>query len=307
MDLKLSRRQFGLLLAAVTAVISGFAVFINGYGVRAWAEVSSPTVYTTFKNLAAALMIGAVAAFLTRRGSKERPTRPSGRKQWVMLITIGVIGGSIPFVLFFEGLSRASSTQAAFIHKSLFIWVAILAVVFLKERIGWPHLAALGLLVWGQVTLVGSIEGVFGAGELMILAATLLWSAEVIVAKRVLAGVSSTTLAIARMTGGSVLLVAYVLIRGVEVDWALVTSSHWMWILVTGLFLSGYVITWFAALSRAPAVDVTAVLVGGAVITAILQTTVRGVELPSPLGLALLTGGAVLMLVGSWMRPARGD
>jgi hypothetical protein len=41
----------GLALAAVAAGISGLAVFVNGYGVRA---VSDATVYTTAKNLVAA-------------------------------------------------------------------------------------------------------------------------------------------------------------------------------------------------------------------------------------------------------------
>ena len=29
-------RSWGLALAAATAVVSGFSVFINGYGVRSW-------------------------------------------------------------------------------------------------------------------------------------------------------------------------------------------------------------------------------------------------------------------------------
>lgn len=301
MDTRLNTRRKGILLAAVTAVISGFAVFANGYGVRAWAEVADATTYTTLKNLMAAILIGAFATLLWLRGSAERPAVPGEpRKRW-MLGVIAVVGGSVPFVLFFEGLSRASSAQAGFIHKTLIIWVGIAALLFLRERLSWPHVAAIALLVWGQVVLVGSVQGFsFGTGELMVLAATLLWSVEVIVAKKVLAGVTSGTVAVSRMVGGSVILVAWVLFRGVDIEWAAVTGSHLVWVLVTGVFLSGYVLTWFAALSRAPALDVTAVLVAGAVITALLQTTIRGVALPDPVGLALLALGAGLIGVFSW-------
>ena len=301
MDKPLSTRRKGILLATATAVISGFAVFVNGYGVRAWAEVADATTYTTLKNLMAALLMGAVAGLLWRRDAAEKPSIPRNRHQRWMLGSIAVIGGSVPFVLFFEGLAVAGSAQAAFLHKTLIIWVGILALVFLRERIGWPHVAAVGLLIWGQVALLGSVQTVaFGGGELMVLGATLLWSVEVIVAKKVLGGVSSSTVALARMVGGSLVLVLWVLFRGISVQWAALTGNHLIWILAAGIFLAGYVLTWFAALSRAPAVDVTAVLVAGAVITALLQTAIRGIALPDPFGLALITCGVALAVLISW-------
>lgn len=301
MDKPFSARRKGILLATATAVISGFAVFVNGYGVRAWAEVADATTYTTLKNLMAALLIGAVAGLLWRSNASDKPSIPRNRRQRWMLGAIAVLGGSVPFVLFFEGLAAASSAQAAFLHKTLIIWVGILALVFLREKIGWPQVAAIGLLVWGQVALLGSVEAVaFGRGELMVLGATLMWSVEVIIAKKVLSGVSSSTVAVARMVGGSLVLVLWVLVRGIPVQWEALTGTHLMWILATGIFLAGYVLTWFAALSRAPAVDVTAVLVAGAIITTFLQTTIRGVALPDPLGLTLMAAGVALAVLVSW-------
>ena len=49
-----SRTHVGIVLAVIAAVISGFAVFINGYGLRAWSGTADPTTYTTFKNMVAA-------------------------------------------------------------------------------------------------------------------------------------------------------------------------------------------------------------------------------------------------------------
>ena len=60
-----------------------------------------------------------------------------------------MIGGSVPFVLFFEGLARAEATQAAFIQKTLVIWVALLAVPLLRERFRTPHALAIVLLIAG--------------------------------------------------------------------------------------------------------------------------------------------------------------
>ena len=50
-------------------------------------------------------------------------------------------------------------------------------------------------------------------------------------------------------------------------------------------------LTWFSALAKAPAVDVTAVLVGGALITAVLESTVRGAPMPDLMGTALVVIG----------------
>jgi len=67
------------------------------------------------------------------------------------------------------------------------------------------------------------------------------------------------------------------------------------------VILAGYVSTWFAALSRAPAVDVTAVLVIGAVITALLAAAVNGKPLVPQLGwVALVLLGTALVAVPGW-------
>jgi drug/metabolite transporter (DMT)-like permease len=300
----LQSRQVGVLLAAATAVISGVAIFANGFGVRAWTEISDATTYTTLKNIVAALIL-LIAATVVGRRTPNQVEVSVVKAHWRGLTVIAIVGGSLSFVLFFEGLARATSTDAAFIHKTLVVWVAVLAVYFLHEKIGPLHIAAIALLVWGQVALTGGVDGVvFGAGEWMILAATLLWSIETVIAKRVLSSVPSLTVGVARMAGGAVVLVLYGFGRGAFSGLTGVTASHVGWILITGLTLACYVATWFAALARAQAVDVTAVLVGGAIITALLELGVRGVELPPSLGLVLVAAGAALAVVAGWRRPA---
>lgn len=299
-------RAWGLGFAAMTAVISGFAVFTNGYGVRAWSEAGvSSSAYTTLKNLVAAIFLAGLLGYVgrSRRITTSTARVPSTPAGWAGLVTVAVVGGSVPFLLFFEGLARASSTQAALIHKTLVVWVAVLAVPLLKERLGALHFVAIGLLVAGQVALSGGISGfAFGTGEVMVLAATLLWSVEVVVAKRLLHDVSSVTVGAVRMGLGVVILTGYGLATGAFAGLAGITASQWLWVLATGAVLSTYVATWYAGLARAQAVDVTAVLVFGAVVTAVLRTVADGAPLPSLLGVGLVTAGtAVVMAMGlSW-------
>ena len=75
-----SNRRTGLLLALCTAVISGFAVFLNSYGVRAFGSAS---LYTTAKNVVAAIVLLAVVGLGRRAGA--RLTRPVGARQWLTL------------------------------------------------------------------------------------------------------------------------------------------------------------------------------------------------------------------------------
>jgi drug/metabolite transporter (DMT)-like permease len=295
-----SSRRTGLALASITALISGVAVFVNGYGVRAWADVADATTYTTAKNLVAAAILTTVALLAGSRQTPERRTADDKSRRlrtWALLGAVAVVGGSVPFVLFFEGFSRATSTRAGFIHKTLVIWVTVMAVVVLRERIGPIHVAAVALLVWGQAAIAGGIGGLaLGAGELLMLAATVLWSMEVIIVKRLLVVLSSHRVAVARMLGGGVALVLWMFATGRLHPLPGLAPQHLAWVAVTGLLLALYVGTWFAALARAPAVDVTAVLVAGALVTALLESGIRSAPLPAPLGLLGVACGTAIVL-----------
>jgi drug/metabolite transporter (DMT)-like permease len=294
----------GIGFAFAAAAISGVAIFVNGYGVRA---VPDATVYTTAKNLVAATVLVALALVSARlsAGSAARtPARlPRSPRQLVGLFAVAVVGGSVAFVLFFEGLARASSTHAAFIQKTLVVWVALLAVPLLGERLGTLQVVAITLLVGGLIVLDDGLAGFdVGRGEMLILAATLLWSVEVVLVKVLLGDLAPTTVAVARMGLGVALLVGWVVASGRWDALAGLGAEGWAWALLTGAILAGYVATWYTALSLAPAVDVTAILVVGAVITAGLSGAVTGTPVPAldVVGLTLvLTGAAVVGLAAA--------
>ena len=294
------RNRAGLALALTAAVVSGFAVYTNSYGVRAWGSAS---VYTTAKNLVAAVVLAGALAAVTwrreRRTTASRTLRVLTLRQWAGLAAVAVIGGSVPFLLFFNGLARVSSANAAFIQKTLVIWVALLAVPLLRERLSLWHVAAIGGLVWGQALLGGGARGVsLGAGEAMIFAATLMWAAETIVARKLLQGLPALTVATARMGGGVVILIGYTVATAGWKTLATASGHQWSWAIATGLILAAYVATWYAALARAGAIDVTALLVPGAIITVLLQSAGAALTPQWP-GLTLLAFGGALAAVAA--------
>ena len=278
--------RWGVALAFVVAIISGISVFVNAYGVK---QVPDAAVYTTLKNGVAAGILLVVALLVVRRSD----VRAVDRRGWAGMLVIGVIGGSVPFLLFFSGLAIASAPTAAFIHKTMFIWVVLLAVPFLGERLGVFPIAAIGILLVGQILAAPPIGVAWGAGETMIAAATLLWAVEIVVARRLLVrDVPSPLLGAARLGIGLVVLVGYLAVTGRLTVVAGLTATQWAWALGTGALLAGYVGTWLAALRRAPASVVTSVLVIGAPITATLQLVANG-TMPAP---PVLIGQTVITL-----------
>jgi len=284
----MTKRASGLALALISAAISGVSIYVNGIGVKHFPD---PSVYTTAKNAVAGLLL------LVALGAAQphRPLPTPSRRAVLPLLALAIVGGSVPFVFFFEGLARAQSTQAAFIQKTLVIWVALLAVPFLRERFRWPHGLAIGLLMAGQAWLAGKAGHIaLGGGEAMILAATLMWAVEVVYVKRLMDSFDARLLATVRMTLGAVLLLAWVAITGKIGQLAGMSVLQWRWVLLTAALLAGYVGTWYAALARAPAVDVTAVLVFGAVVTALLAGAAGAAPINIP-ALLLVTAGAAII------------
>jgi len=265
---------WGIALAVIAAGISGLAIWFNAFAVK---QVPDAAVYTTLKNGVAAALLLLVAAASVRPAQ----IRAVGRTSWLALTVVGLVGGGLAFLLFFTGLAMASAPSAAFIQKTMFVWVAMLAVPFLGERLGWTQIIALLVLAVGQFLVLPPRGVMWGTGETLILVATLCWAAEVVVVRRYLRTTATPIVAAGRLGIGLVALVGFILFSGRAEGILSLGPSAWGWVLLTGVVLAGYVTAWFAALRRAPATVVTSVLVGGAVITGALQALTNG-GAPSP-------------------------
>jgi drug/metabolite transporter (DMT)-like permease len=298
----MNRTRAGIALAACTAVVSGVSIFVNSYAVK---QIADAALFTTLKNGVAAAVLLAVALTIVRRADLRRVER----RDWLGVGAVGVVGGGVAFLLFFTGLALASAPSAAFIHKTLFVWVALLAVPFLGERLGLVQIGALVALLAAQLLIAPPAGVKWGVGETMIALATLLWAVETVVAKRLLVRVPVGVLAVGRLAVGLIVLAGYLALTGRLSQLGGLTAVQWIWAIGTGVLLAGYVASWFSALSRAPATVVTAVLVIGAPITAVLAGMAGGVVPTSGqlagYGVLLLAVGAMLVVPAWRGRSAR--
>lgn len=257
----------GIYFALLAAFISGLSIFFNKFAVAA---IKPPLVFTTFKNLGVGLLI---VSFILSTGKWKQIGRLS-KKELIYLVLIGLIGGALPFYLFFTGLSHVPAINAAIIQKTLVVWVGLLAIPLLKEKLSWGQIGAIVLLFVSNFVIGGFERFQFSQGELFILLATILWAIENVIAKKVLPGVDPDIVVTARMGLGSLLLLGASFIVAPKALFTITSLApmQYFWLSVSIIFLTAYVSFWYRALKHDGAITVTAILVSSTLVTNVLTS-----------------------------------
>lgn len=267
----------GILLVLATAIISGVSIFANSYFVT----TIDPAGLTFLKNsLTATTILGIILAgakYSSRKNFNE--IKSLTKKDWTRLAVIGLIGGSIPFLLFFEGLAMIQGTSGALIHKTMFILVAIPAIIFLKEKPGKMFFALALMLFAGNALLLNADFSQIGTGHLLVLAATIFWAAENVYSKHLLKNINGNTLAFGRMFFGSLFILAYMAATSNIGSALSLNVEQWSQVLIASLFLIGYVLTWYNGLKRISVTLATSVLLIGSPVTTFLNWLVLNKEI----------------------------
>lgn len=255
----------GIILSLIAAAISGLSIFYNKLVVVSGID---SLIFNIIKNGGVALLLSSL--FIGSKYTIE--LKKISINSWIKLITIGIIGGSIPFVLFFQGLTLTSAVNANLIHKTLFIWVALLALPLLSEKLS--RLQIIGyLLVFASNFFIGGFTGFsLAKGETLILIATLLWALENVIAKKTLKDINPILVSWGRMFFGTIVLLIIALIQGKLALFQSLNTSQILPIAGSILLLTGYVLSLYSALKKAPATLVTSILVIATPITNILTS-----------------------------------
>lgn len=279
----------GYLLILSTAVISGFSIFINKFSV----SVINPYVFTGLKNVIVAVFLSCLLIFL----KDFKIFKTIGKKQWILLAAVGLIGGSIPFLLFFKGLSLTSAAQGSFLHKTMFLYIAVFAAVFLKERINKGFFIGAVFLLAGSALLLKTMPYSFGMGDLYVLLAALLWAAENTLSKYILRNLSGRTVAWGRMFFGSIFILAFLAATGQAQLMLGLNSGQAMWTLIASFLLFGYVATWYCGLKYVPVSKAACILLLGSPITTLLSMLFYGspAVLKDIISIALTIAGIALI------------
>lgn len=286
-----SARGVGLLLVFATALLSGVATFVNLYAVRG----TSSDAFVTARNALVALLLLPIGVLLLRRSA-----RPLTASDWGRLGVIGVVGGAVPFLLFFHGLQLATSAgggaTASFFYRTLFLMATVLGVVALGERLPRRTAMAAALLLGGNALLLSLTSPVWTDGTAYVVAATALWAVEYTISKRAVRDLPGPTVALGRMGIGAVALFGYLAATGEVGGVGALTIGQWTWVGISAALLLGFVLTWYSGLRTVDLGVAASVLVLGFPVTWLLSVAVRGgAVLPwAAVGAAVVTGGALL-------------
>lgn len=285
-------REKGFFLSLLTMVVSGVSIFANGVFVTK----TDPLVFALARNALVALILSGLLLVTHGFGSLKTFTQ----KTWLKLVLVGFIGGGLPFALFFTGLSQIGAVNANILQKSLFIWVALLAIPLLREKVRPGQLLGYGVLFISLFFLGGTYKFTWISGTFLVLTATILWALENIISKVVLKSVSPAILSWARMVFGLPVLLAAAAFTGKFWLVGSVSSAVLPALGVSAGLLSIYMLVWYTALAAAPATLVSAVLVGAPMVTAVLAAVIGG-RIPVAgqlLSLAGLATGVLMLFIG---------
>jgi drug/metabolite transporter (DMT)-like permease len=132
---------------------------------------------------------------------------------------------------------------------------------------------AVTLIFLGNLTIGGFRGFEYSQGELFVLAATILWAFENILAKKILPSVDPDVVTAFRMGIGSVILLTASEITqpGSLKSVFNLSATQAFLMIATIVALSGYITTWYRALKFAPAIAVSTILTSATLVTNILS------------------------------------
>ncbi|MCX8158477.1 MAG: DMT family transporter [Candidatus Diapherotrites archaeon] len=285
----------GLFLVLLTSIISGFSIFINKYAVL---QIDSYILVFLRALIVSAFLFALILLFKEYQNIKKLSF-----SSWLNLILVGLVGGSIPFVIYFYALKNTSPINSGFIHKTLFIWASILAYVFLKEKPKKNFLFASFLILLGNFLLFSQFSS-FNYYDLLIFVAVLLWAAENTLSKKILntTNISGTTLAFGRMFFGSIFLSIILAYMGkLKFENFILSDIQISWLFITSFLLFLYNFTFYNGLKNIELHKATAILMLGQPITTFLSVVFSNTKITfiQALGNFLILLGVLLILFAS--------
>ena len=278
----------GTFLAILTAFVSGIAIPVNKFFV----VKIDPLLFTAIRGL----FIGIGFFLLSIFQSNFKPKRFK-KVSWRLLLTIGFVGGGIAFLLFFSGLRLTTAGRAAFLHKTLPLYITLFAFLFLKEKITRKQIFAMILMLLGTYIIVSNrITWEITLGDLMVISATILWAVENTLAKHAMNNKESNfVVTFARMFFGSIFLFSIIIILGkIDLLFSLQTAQIRNIIISTGILFC-YVLFWYSSIKYINVSKASVILLLAPVISLILgyywlDEIVTNVQIV----------GSILILIGSY-------
>jgi len=302
----MKKEALGTIVAIIAALISGVSIIAN----KLFIVDMEPVVFTAVRALFIGIIFFMLLSYSSWGKSKaakkntanDRAKAASKKTPWKYYLAIGIIGGAFAFLLFFSGLKLTTGGRAAFLQKTMPLYITVLAFVFLKEKISRKQLGAMLLMFIGMIAIYyatispAELWANPSMGDLMVIGAAFLWAIEAIIAKRVMVkGESNLMVSFARMFIGAIVLFAFLAAFG-SAESLNLTAQQIINLSISTVLLFGYVFCWYYSMKLINVSKASALLLIAPVISMAL-----GVMFLSEPVAALQLIGSAMILIGSYI------
>ena len=232
------------------------------------------------------------------RGGRARLPRPI---PWRTLLLMGLTGVGLYYTGFNLALTYTTASQGALIQSSIPAITAVMAMVWLRERLSRQRVLGIVLAVAGVLLIVARTSPDASArspliGNLLMFGTVLVWGVYTILAKQV-ADVDIIAITASVAVIGTIMLVPAALIEGAGRPLPTISWASWLRIFYLGALASALGYLLYGRALR----DLDASLVGAFVNLAPVIGVVSGVVLLGEAIAPIAILGGALVLVGVWM------
>jgi drug/metabolite transporter (DMT)-like permease len=193
-----------------------------------------------------------VVFFLQRRAWQK-----VGAGDWKRLLGLGLLAHVFYQMAFIIGLSKTTAGNSAIIVSTSPLWTVLFTALLHKERIRGATLGAMGLSLTGiAMIVVGSGKKIeFGSeavtGDLITLAAAMLWALNTSIQKPLVARYPSTQVALVSVGVGALVLPLVGVPAMATMDWGAFTVWHYVAAILSGALSIGLAnVVWSHAVKK---------------------------------------------------------
>jgi drug/metabolite transporter (DMT)-like permease len=230
---------------------------------------------------------------------RRQPLIPP-RHEWRTVMLMGFIGVTVHQLLQSYALTLTTAVRTGWLIGLTPAWSALLAVLFLRERLGvWR---VLGLVIGFAGAALVVTRGVLSRetlalpstpGDLLILASTLNWAICTVIGRGIVQRIGSLTATASTTLFGWLLLAP---MFAWKQGWTAIphlTGPGWAAVLFLGVGCSGLAyLWWYGALEKMDATRVSALLYVEPLVTFVAAIAILG----EPAGLTTIAGGLLVLL-----------
>lgn len=201
-------------------VLDALCFPITRYGT----QFIEPFTFAFYRFVISSIVLLAIVLSGKRRPPIER------RDYWrIILLAILIIPFNQTFYMFGQSLTAAG--HGAFLFATSPVWIFLLAIIHLKEKLLWQRMVGIVVAFAGVVAIMSSGSMEFGIeylwGDLIILVAVLAWSYYTIIGKPLVEKYGALRITAYALATGSALYFPFGLYRALVFDYSRATPGAW--------------------------------------------------------------------------------